>query len=264
MTGLRNKYPQARRMKPLLLSCMLVSAPLLAQPDAGTVDAVINEQAGLETEARQSQARIADLDVAADALLAEYRQVTAEAESLRGYIKQMDVQVGSQLKEMAAIEEQFGEIETTARGVLPLMERMIDTLDQFVALDMPFLPDERSNRIASLREMMTRADVSVSEKYRRILEAYGIEMDYGRTIEAYRDTLETASGTTTVDILRLGRVTLLYQSLDGESTGYWDAGNQRWVFDNSYQRSVRQGLRIARQQTAPGLMVLPVAAPRSN
>ena len=251
-------------MVPMLLCSVTTTAQVFAQADEETVDAVISEQAALEAAARQSQTQIARLDEAADGLLSEYRQTTAEADSLRGYNRQMEIQLKSQQKEMAAIRQQFDEIETTAREVLPLMERMIDTLDQFVALDLPYLPRERSERIASLREMMTRADVSVSEKYRRIQEAYGIEMDYGRTIEAYRDDLETAPGTATVDILLLGRVTLLYQSLDGETTGYWDAVNKRWALDNAFQRSVRLGLRIARQLTAPALMTVAVVAPRSN
>lgn len=248
-----------------LLSWTLATlTPALAQSDAATVTAVIREQAGIEAMARQSQNQIAELDEAVDRLLGEYRQKTAEADSLRAYNRQMEAQVASQQKEMASIEQQFNEIETTAREVLPLMQRMIATLEQFVSLDLPFLVDERGTRVASLKEMMERADVSVSEKYRRILEAYGIEMEYGRTIESYRDELALASGTATVDILRLGRVALLYQSLDGESTGYWDAARQQWVPDNAYQRSVRQGLRIARQQTAPGLIVVPVAAPKEN
>jgi hypothetical protein len=38
--------------------------------------------------------------------------------------------------------------------------------------------------------MMTRADVTNAEKFRRIMEAYQIENDYGNTIEAYRANIE--------------------------------------------------------------------------
>ena len=87
---------------------------------------------------------------------------------------------------MTTMTRQLGEIETTSREALPMMQKMVATLDEFVKLDMPFLPEERTNRIAALKDMMTRADVSVSEKYRRIVEAYQIEIEYGRTIEAYQ------------------------------------------------------------------------------
>ena len=99
---------------------------------------------------------------------------------------------------------QLGEIETTSREVLPMMQKMLATLDQFVKLDVPFLLEERTNRVAQLKDMMTRADVSISEKYRRIVEAYQIEMEYGRTIEAYQGKV----GDKTVDFLRAGRVAL--------------------------------------------------------
>ena len=71
--------------------------------------------------------------------------------------------------------------------------------------------------------MMSRADVTISEKYRRILEAYQVELDYGRTLEAYEGKLGSGDDARTVQFLRVGRVALLYQTLDGKETGYWDA-----------------------------------------
>ena len=101
-----------------------------------------------------------------------------------------------------------------SRDVTPLMGRMIDNLEQFVLLDIPFMLEERTQRVAALREAMANADVTVSERYRRILEAYQIEMEFGRTIEAYEDTLGEGNAQRTLQFLRVGRVALLYQTED--------------------------------------------------
>src|SRR4029079_17177747 len=102
-------------------------------------------------------------------------------------------------------------------------ERMIQTLEEFVALDIPFLPEERAKRIATLKKVLASGDISISEKYRRVLEAYQIEMEYGRTLDAYTGTLSEGASARTVQFIRLGRVSLIYQTLDGAETGYWDA-----------------------------------------
>ena len=99
------------------------------------------------------------------------------------YADQLETQIRSQDEEMKTNDGQLREVETTAREVVPLMQKMLDTLEQFVGLDVPFLLEERTKRMATLKELMTRADVAFSEKYRRILEAYQVEMEYGRTIE---------------------------------------------------------------------------------
>ena len=150
------------------------------------------------------------------------------------------------------------------RQLTPLMYEMIETLDRFVKLDVPFLEDERRQRIDHLRELMGRADVTVSEKYRRLLEAYQIENEYGRPIEADRGEVEVDGARREVDFLRIGRVVLLYATLDGKRGGVWNADEKRWdKLEDRYRNSLRQGLRIARKQAAPDLLTLPVAAPKS-
>ncbi|MES2605874.1 MAG: DUF3450 domain-containing protein, partial [Pseudomonadota bacterium] len=118
-------------------------------------------------------------------LSSQYAQALAELDSLNKYNDQLQEQVNAQETEKASIQTQLTEIETTAREVLPLMDRMVTTLDQFVKADVPFLLEERTTRVTNLVELMGRADVAISEKYRRILEAYQIELDYGRTASAY-------------------------------------------------------------------------------
>ena len=108
---------------------------------------------------------------------------------------------------------------------------------------------------------MSRADVSNAEKYRAIMEAYQIENEYGRSIEAYRSTIESDGETKTVDFLRFGRIALVYQTLDGSESRVWDQQQRAWVpLDDSYRTSIRDGLRIARRQSAPDLIRLPLPA----
>jgi hypothetical protein len=186
----------------------------------------------------------------------------ADADSLERYNKQLDSQVKSQETEMASIERQLTDIETTNREVQPLMQQMVDTLDQFVKLDVPFLLDERTARVQNLKDMMGRADVTISEKYRRILEAYQIELEYGRTLDAYSGRLGTGADARTVEFVRLGRVSLMYRTLDGAEVGYWDADQKKWVPDASYRDDIQQALRVARGQGAKELLTVPVPAPK--
>jgi hypothetical protein len=135
---------------------------------------------------------------------------------------------------------------------------MIDALDDFVELDVPFLADERHERLKGLRELMSRSDVTDAERYRRIMEAYQVENEYGRTIEAYQGELELDGSTRHVEFLRVGRVAFLYQTLDGSETGVWDHRGGSWTPAPESRSAVRTGIRIAHKQTAPDLLRLPV------
>jgi hypothetical protein len=231
-------------------------------PKAPKLDRALREQRAVDADARASQQRIEKLDDETLRLLSDYRKAVADAESYAAYATQLEAQVRSQEEEMASIDRQLAEVETTSREVSPLMQRMLDTLSEFVALDLPFLQEERRKRVATLTEMMSRADVTLSEKYRRIVEAYQVELDYGRTIEAYDAKLGEGDGARTVQFLRVGRVALLYQTLDGGETGYWDAEAKSWVVDDGYRKAFKEGLAVARKARAPELLIVPVPAPK--
>lgn len=238
------------------------AGPSEAEKQAQKLSVAMQEQQAADADAKASQARIDKLDDETQKLLTEYRKAVADAESYTAYAKQLEAQVQSQNEEMAAINEQLLEVETTSREVSPLMQRMLDTLEQFVALDVPFLLEERQNRVHMLKQMMDRADVTISEKYRRIVEAYQVEMDYGRTIEAYEGELGDGPDARTVNYLRIGRVVLMYQTLDGKETGYWDADKKSWVVDNRYTDSFEEGVGVAKKARAPEMLIVPVPAPK--
>ncbi|MCP5146330.1 MAG: DUF3450 domain-containing protein [Gammaproteobacteria bacterium] len=222
------------------------------------VNSTIGEQAATEEAAVASQKKIERMDDEATKAAADYRRMVAEAQSLRAYNDQLELQVKSQEEEIADMTTQLDEIQTTSREVLPLMSKMLATLQTFVELDVPFLMDERKTRLAQLDLMMSRADVSTSEKYRRLVEAYQIEVEYGRTIEAYQGKV----GEKTVEFLRTGRVSLMYQTLDGKETGYWDTDAKDWVVDESYREAMIAGLKVAKKQAAPDFLSVAIHAPK--
>lgn len=241
---------------------LILAFALLGSAHGTTTDAPMNEQSGANQDARESQARVDQLDDEARRLLDEYASVVSRTENMRVYNQQLARYITSQEEEMVSIRRQIEEVTETNHGIVPLMLRMLDSLEQFVAMDVPFLEDERRERLVELRAMMDRADVSTSEKYRRILEAYQIENEYGRTIEVYRGALVDNGTEMTVDYLRIGRVALMYQALDGRSQAFWNETSQSWErLPSSYTRPIRDGIRIARQQAAPDLIKIPVQGP---
>jgi hypothetical protein len=260
MNSHQKKLKVARALAIALIAT--VPAAMVPAAMAQTREGVVAAQAEVDKAAAASQQRINEVQDRTQDALGKYLQAVAEADSLRKYNEQLGAQVKSQREEIASIERQLIDIETTVREVQPLMQRMVETLEKFVGLDVPFLLEERTKRVAGLKEMMARADVTISEKYRRILEAYQIELEYGRTLDSYEGKLGEGEGAKTVEFVRLGRISLMYQTPDGEETGYWDQQQRQWVRDDGYGHEVKEALRVAKKIGAPDLLTVPVPAPQ--
>jgi hypothetical protein len=247
-----------------LLAAVLVAVLLPRETVAADLDAVLDATRNNLDVARASQQKVDTIVDETEQLETEYLQAIRQLDGLQEYNRYMEQQIASQERELESLARSLDEIENVERQILPLMLRMLDALEQFIELDVPFLKTERQNRVAGLRTLMARADVSAAEKFRRLLEAFQIEVDFGRTIETYKDT-PTIDGTKLeVDMLRLGRVGLFYQTSDASRTGMWDQRNGSWVaLEARFRNPVRQGIRMARRQLAPDLLVLPVPAPES-
>lgn len=195
----------------------------------------------------------------------EYRAVMKEVDGLIVYNTLLDRQIADQEQELSNLATSINSVTDIERQILPLLTRMIDGLDRFVALDVPFLAEERRERVVGLRDLLGRADVTAAEKFRVVMEAWQIENDYGRTIFAYTGELEIGGTNREVDFLQVGRVSLVYQTPDGVNSGVWDQNNRQWVvLGSEYRNSIRQGLRLARNQIGPDLLLLPIAAPEEG
>lgn len=188
-----------------------------------------------------------------------YTAALRQAELMEAYNRQLARMIEDQTRELDDIEAQLVSLTETEQATLPLLVRMQQMLGEFVSRDLPFLLEEREQRVERLARLMDRADVSLAEKYRQILEAYQIEAEYGRTLEAWSGALQQDGASREVTFLRLGRVGLYYQSLNGEESGRWNAEAGRWdVLSDDYDWPVRKGINMARQQSVPELLELPV------
>jgi sugar-specific transcriptional regulator TrmB len=238
-----------------------IAAGQAVEGRAQSLDQVTGTQERVAEAAIASQKKIDAMSDQADALFDEYRNENRRIEALDAYNEQLERLVESQREELASVESQIEGVRRIEREIIPLMQRMVDGLARFVALDVPFLAEERTARVDGLRDLMDRSDVTVSEKFRRVLEAYQVENDYGRTIDSYRGDLVVDGEPRTVDFLSVGRVVLLYQTLDGDESGIWDQAQREWKpLPGEYDDSIRRGIRIALKQAAPNLLELPVPA----
>ena len=243
----------------LLVAGALAATPVLAQDDE-VLKPVVDEAAKINESAAKSQEKINGITDQIDSKLQQFKTLMKEIEGLEVYNTQLRKQINNQEQEMADLNSAIDEVSVVERQITPLMMRMIDGLEQFVALDVPFLPEERANRVADLRAMMDRADVAASEKFRRVMEAYQVEMDYGRTMEAYSGIHTINGQERDVEFLRLGRTALIYQTRDASMQGVWNKQTRQWEeLDSSYRTQITKGLRMAKKQLAPDLLMLPVA-----
>lgn len=212
---------------------------------------------------QQAQDQIDQVATQTDNIVNDYRAVTKVVDGLKVYNNLLQTQLNNQQAEMDALTESIANVALIERQIVPLMTRMVDGLDEFVQLDTPFLLKERTERVERLRGIMERSDVSAAEKLRNVLEAYSIENDYGRTIEAYKGSTNVDGNELEVDFLRIGRVALLYQTVGAGHTGAWDKTTNSFVElpAATYQKQVSEGIKVARKQVAPDLLIVPVSAP---
>jgi hypothetical protein len=216
------------------------------------------QKAGIErtAEGQKVQQKVDGLHSDSRTLIDKYQSHLKLVEGLRMYNDMLQKQLEFQRDEITILRTSISDVAIVERQILPLMSRMIDGLEQFVALDVPFLLEERHQRTAKLRKLLLRADVTVAEKSRRVLEAYQVENDYGRTIEAYKAKLALGEASFDADFLRIGRVALMYRTVGNEEVGYWDVTSGAWVAlaGVPWRRHIEQGLKVARQEIAPELI----------
>ncbi len=152
-------------------------------------------------------------------------------------------------KEMARVQ---AELAVFLDGVL-------SRLEAFVRSDLPFLTKERHARLTALKIMMVDPQISSAEKFRRIFEALQIETEYGISVESTQATVTLDQVDVLVDLLRLGRVSLFCQAIDGKKSAVFDPAQKTWqTLPEGVNRDLSRAIAMARLERSIELVKLPL------
>jgi len=209
-----------------------------------------------------SQDRIDELSEETREMLQAYRQAIRKKQQLGVYNQELETIVAEQRSRKEALSTRIEEVRELREKAEPLLLRMVDSLERFVESDLPFQQKERTQRIQGLREAIADPSVGIAESFRKVLDAYQAEAEYGRTIDASRGELSFSGETRLVEFLRVGRAMLFYITPDDENVGYWDREAGNWKpLSTDYRTAVREGIEVARDQAAPKLIEIAAPAP---
>jgi len=250
--------------KKSLIATTVAGALALACSNIAAADALQDLQSAEAKNFKasvKSQNKIDSIYEQTQDLLGEYRTTVDEAEVLKGYNDHVQKMVNDQKANIASLQRQIDGIDKIKQGVVPLMYKMIDTLEKFVELDVPMNLENRKERLAGLRDVMADSNVTTSEQFRLVLEAYEIEASYGTIFDAYQGELDLGDRVITADFVHMGRVSLVAQSLDFKQAWVWNNESRSWdELGEEYFKSITDTIRMARQQLPKDLTKLPVFA----
>ncbi|USD38832.1 DUF3450 domain-containing protein [Ferrimonas sp. SCSIO 43195] len=248
-------------MKPIHTLFTLAWLALVASAQAGeSLEQARQTQSALQQQGRATQQQVERLADDTLEMRTETERLAQELENLQVYHDHLQALVQDQQRELTDKQAQIDGIDTTRTGLVPLMYQMLTDLELRIADDLPIKVALRQQRLAELRALMSRADVADAEKFRRLLEAYQIELEYGRKVAVYRDSISfNGEGPREVELLHLGRLTLLARNLDGSLYWRWHPQQRRWqVIEDHPLSELEQAYRVAGGQQVPQLMSVPV------
>lgn len=263
---MNNRRSKTKFFAPIAMLGLLSSGAALSAEIM--VDTSIIDQAQVALERRQSelleiQREINRLANAASSTFEEFKQENDNLEALLVLNAEYRKLISVQEANIATLDESIANVEVVTREIPILMEKMLTSAEQFVELDLPFQLAERRNRIQFARNAINNPDVSIAEKFRQVLVLYQNETLYGRTHETYNDVINLGGVDREVTILRVGRISLMFQTTDRQITGRWNNDTRAWeeLPAGEYRTAIQSAIRVSQGLDAPRIIDLPIVAP---
>ena len=241
-----------------LLTCCCILAGLVY---AGELDEGLQLAKELHEQAVSSQKRVDKAAAQTQAMLEEYQQLMLDTDFHETRRQQLLTTLEQQRKRQQQLQNELAQIQTTEKRLGPLLLGMVQGLERFIVLDLPFHHQQRIDSVLILRERVLDPGLSLADRFQLTMEAFQIELDYGYSLEAYRDEIDWQGEPLSVECLRVGRLALYFVTPNVQQAGVWDRGSKQWQpLPEESVRTLLQGIRVAKGQLAPELLPLPVVA----
>ncbi len=194
-------------------------------------------------------------------LAEEYDRLKAENEQLAFANKNLSQQLGELEKLTQDLAREKEETLRIRTELAPFLKEQLERLKSLVAADAPFLSRERKDRLVRLAVILDDPEITIAEKYRKMMEALFVEAEYGNTVEVYREKIVVDGTQVLADIFRMGRVALFFLALDRESAGLFDVANNQWhTLDKTRVPAIEAVVEMAGKHRPMEVVTLPIGA----
>lgn len=248
-----------RKMVPLLLIlAVFATVPCLGEEQSveQKVERPVRQAVDLRKQVRREETTWQDQR---GRLLAQVEQLQQEQADLTARRTRLLDEKNATQARITKKTNQLDRIDQIAEQIDPFLHELLTRLNRLVAEDLPFLADERQRRLSNLAGMLEDPEVTQSERLRKLMEALMVELEYGQTIEATRETIDINGEPTLVDVFRLGRLALFYQHLNGEACGFFNIAENQWQpLSDKYQEAILAAMEIGAKRRPVELLSLPI------
>ena len=190
---------------------------------------------------------------------ARYRAAKAQVDYLEKTKAFEQKEVSSLDAGIAELERRMVESAKLKDNLEDSLNVVVNRLDGWVKQDIPFLVQERNERLASVREAIAKPEVTGAEKLRRVLEALQVEANYGNTVDVSQERIKVGNEEISADVIRIGRVSVYWRSPDGKRVGEYDRASKQWVeMDKKYLNSIADVREMVMRLRSTKVITLPL------
>lgn len=194
------------------------------------------------------------------------------------FVSQQDVKISS-------LNSQIDGLDDWKASIDPMLGKMATGIAGQIRSDYPFEMDRRLPRLQSLEKSIKDPAASVGDKYRKALNVYKLEVNYGQSMEAKKGnhpinpTIRVGddrwekddNGEVKFDkngerteifdgsYLRYGRLAYVYLQADSTQAMRYDLGAKEWAdLPKKSIADIRRGVKIASGEAAPNVVKVPL------
>lgn len=232
----------------------------------------------------------------ADAAVDNYVAVLDQIQNVKIATEQRRLMTARQAEKIESLKSQIKTVPATKGAVRGVVTKMVAEIEKVIESDLPFRKEERFARLDRLRGLLADEGTLDADLFRRAMTLYDVEANYGYTISAYtgdhptapgrrlaacREDVESAvcnlskdqkekltAGQTIDDIsdsikdgnyVHFGRLSFIYLDLDSREGYRWNADVNDWEQLSAGDiLNARKSVRIARGESAPGVVTAPI------